>query len=215
MRIALCMPVGPAGIRGETAQLLCSLVASANVQVLAIASGHLVRARNAAWQAAVADNVDRVIWLDADVWTSLAAFEAFVSRGENLFDDDQMVAWVGAVCMRRGPEKLVNFCYSDGNIRLGLGLALWHVPRMKRALALVGDLPFRWIEPLGEDYRACDDVHAAGYRVTIDAMCPTMHDDVGVWPGEMNPGEMAKLKSEMLDSISGDNATLSMMSRAI
>jgi hypothetical protein len=170
--------------------------------MLAIATGHLIRARNEAWKAACKSEADRVLWLDADVWTSLTALETFLGRGETCFDEDTTAAWYGAVCMRRGPEPLVNFCYSEGHIRAGLGLALWNVPRMKQALALAGSAPFRWIEPLGEDYRACDDVHDNGFRVVIDPLCPTIHDDVGVWAGDKHPAEVEKLQREMIDQSS-------------
>lgn len=197
------MPVGPAGIKAETAQYICGLVASGIVHELHLATGHLIRARNAAWKGALASGVERVLWLDADVFSDAILTERFVDRAEQAFSRDIFVAWYGATCMRRGPEKLLNFARGERNQWLGgLGLVLWHVPRIKIALNAIDhdavvETPFRWIEPMSEDYRLCDDIDRAGYKVVIDILCPTMHVDVGTWPGELLPNEAENLAAEM------------------
>lgn len=191
---ALCMPVGPAGIKAEVCQLVTALVRSGRVQHLILASGHLIRARNTCYAAIERDKTDRVLWLDSDVWTDLDAYARFVDRANESFDSDPHLGWYGAICMRRGEERLVNFAQAESHWRAGLGLAYWHAPRVMASLGV--EPPFRWIEPLSEDYRLCDDLYDRGILVKIDCRLQTHHVDVGTWPGEYQPG-FAVLEQEI------------------
>ena len=193
MLTTLCMPVGPSGIKADTAQFITQLVYSGRVQKLALATGHLIRARNAAY-GSIPQNCDRVIWLDSDVWAGLEAFERFIERGEQAFAADSTLGWYGATCVRRGAKNLVNFAIEQTHWRGGLGLVYWHAPRVLPAL---GRSPFAWIEPLSEDYRACDELAERGVSIKIDVRLPTVHVDVGRWPGEDEPEAIKDIESEM------------------
>lgn len=193
LKTVLCMPVGPSGIKAETCQFVTSLVCSGRVQSLLLATGHLIRARNTCY-AAIPSGVDRVIWLDSDIYADLAAFERFIDRGEQAFSADSSLGWYGAVCVKRGAKNLVNFSMDRSHWRGGLGLVYWHAPRVTSVLA---PDPFRWIEPLSEDYRLCDDLFDRGVSIKIDCRLPTVHIDAGRWPGDSEPEHIADIESEM------------------
>lgn len=180
------MPVGPLGVKPATAQLLIALVKRSVVDAVIMHSGHLIPARNKVWADVVRLKVARALWLDSDIYAALDDLAAFLYRADRSFDSDvePREAWIGAVCARRGGGWAMQASEDAAKypLLMGLGLAYWDVPRMD---AILGppELAFQWVPPFGEDYAICAKVWDAGYRVSVDAMLPTEHDDVGSWAG--------------------------------
>lgn len=189
LKTALCMPVGPRGVLGPTAQLLCAIAAKGIASPILIATGHLCRARNTLIAAAVDQSADRVLWLDSDVWAdSTTDLCDFIARSEAAFAASPRLAWSAAGCVMRGTSavnyRIVDVTGEEPVLWAGLGLQYWHVPRYIAA----GEPQFRWIEPLSEDYRMCDDLFRAGYHGRIDRHMATMHDGMR-WPGASDIGK--------------------------
>jgi hypothetical protein len=182
---AVCMPVGPLGVKPATVQLLAALVKLEGVDALFLHQGHLIPARNKAWACAVEKQAKRVLWIDSDIYAAPSELLAFMERADRVFDAPGNVdAWIGAVCARRGGGWAMQLSRDAGKypVLLGLGLAYWDVAAMSSALG-EAETAFTWVPPFGEDYAACAKVWDAGLRVAVDALLPTDHEDVGSWPG--------------------------------
>lgn len=183
------MPVGPLGVKPATVQLLIALVKRGVVDAVIMHGGHLIPARNKAWADAVRLKLARVLWLDSDIYAAPGDLEPFLERADAAFGeaprDGRPIAWVGAVCARRGGGWAMQASEdaSQYPLLMGLGLAYWDVGRMDAVLGPVPECAFKWLPPFGEDYHACALTWDAGFRVAVDALLPTDHDDVGGWPG--------------------------------
>ena len=181
LSVALCMPVGPAGVQAPTAQLLCAIAASGLASRIILCAGHLIRARNTALLSALEHGAERIIWLDSDVSTGLDDLRGFLARSEDEFARQPIIGWISALYRRRGETRKLNFCYARQPRQIlwaGLGLQYWHIARYRAA----GSPEFRWVEPLGEDYRMCDDLAFGGVLGLIDDLVPTVHDGAAYAP---------------------------------
>lgn len=182
----VCMPVGGTGIRATTAQLLVAIYRVGAAEVLAAYEGHLIPARNLCWDSAIEIGARRVLWMDSDIYAPIGQLQEFLDRADEQFEKDPLMAWIGAVCVRRGGGLAMEVSTEADKypVLMGMGLAYWHTERMQKAIGQANEGGgFAWVPPFGEDYRACAQVWDAHFKVSYDPRLPTKHLGIGDWPG--------------------------------
>ena len=193
---ALCTPVGPAGLSPATVLCTQTLVVRGKLNATLYSESHVVPARNRVWQGALAAQVERVLWLDADVSAGHEELARWLDAQDKLFELDERHACVGAVVARRGGGWA--FDYDQDRqvpLYLGMGLVYWHVSRVVNALRRGGrpeEFPFQWVQPWSEDYDVARFLHANGAWQLLDASLATAHQGVGIWPGGVAPYEVKR-----------------------
>jgi len=181
----VCMPVGGTGIKAPTAQMLIAIFRKGLAEAFAGYEGHLIPARNQCWRTAVEVGARRVLWIDSDIYAHVGELEEFLDRSDRSFEREPKLAWIGAVCKRRGGGLALEVSDDPAKypLLMGMGLAYWHTDRMKMALGGDPNTAFVWVPPFGEDYRACISAWDAGLKVKYDPTLPTKHLGVGDWEG--------------------------------